>query len=54
MTDGKLHHFFYTEKNKSSLQLLCTSLCSGCHRKTSAGSLFYTFHKRAGVDKWTF
>jgi len=26
MTDAKLHDFFYP-----SFQLLCTSLCSGCH-----------------------
>jgi len=39
---------------KLSFQLLRTSLCSGCHDKTSAGSPFQTFNKRASASLWRY
>ena len=34
---------------KPSLQLLCTSLCTGCHEKTSASSIFYKYFAKEQV-----
>jgi len=34
------------------LQLLCTTLCTGCHGITSASSLFQMSRKRASASKW--